>query len=186
MGSALKDLVRQYGATHVIVRLPQRVESDSLWARCRGQIATIQDMPNITLGGYGWLYKNVPAEQQANDWVDFLAEQQVTVPVLWIDVEPYQTNDNLPSVEQIKTAAQTLESRAARPGIYTGPWVWNLLDNPTDPYLMGLPLWTAEYNQIATLEGVTLYGGWTVCVGHQYSTSGGIDQDVFDQRVTLV
>lgn len=184
-GQQLIDIIGQYQAEHVIVRIPQRVEGQSLHVRARAQIKTVLDV-GATLGGYGWLYKDVPQDQQAHDWVDFLISEGVRVPWLWIDEEPYQSNDNLASIEQIKVCANTLRDRGEHPGVYTGPWVWALLDGVVDPEINAMPLWTAEYTEIPTLEGVTLYGGWTACVGHQYSASGGIDQNVFDKRYTVL
>lgn len=156
--------------------------------RARDQIDTVMSLGmNVTLGGYGWLYKDVDPAQQANDWADFIEAQGVSVPYLWMDEEPYQTNDNLASIEQMKQCAQQLRDSAYNPGVYTGPWVWSLLRNVVDEEINIMPLFTAEYNDKATLHEVTLYGGWGAdsVVGHQY-TSQGIDQSVFDKRYTIL
>jgi GH25 family lysozyme M1 (1,4-beta-N-acetylmuramidase) len=140
-----------------------------------------------TLGGYYWLYRDVSIRQQIDDVIEFMQDLQVSVPVLWPDIEPYKTNDNLPSITQIKEAIHIEFEYQQQPGIYTGPWVWSLLRNVVDPELYALPLWTAEYNKKATLYDVTLYGGWGTnkVAGHQY-TSEGVDQSIFDKRYTVV
>jgi hypothetical protein len=184
-GQALVGLLQEQGAEHCIVRLPQRVEPRALYTRASSQIDTVMGMDNCTLGAYGWLYRDVPIEQQVEDWLALLDDAQVKIPYLWLDIEPYETNDNLPNLEQIKQAARLLEQHGVQPGIYTGPWVWALLRNPKDDYLMTLPLWTAEYNGLATLVDVTLYGGWVDCKGHQYWTKP-VDLNVFDKSYTVL
>lgn len=137
-----------------------------------------------TLGVYGWLYKDVNIQQQCQDWVSLIQDMGVSIPVLWIDIEPYQSNDNLPSIEQIEEAVNIIHGFGLNPGIYTGPWVWSLLRNRVSSMLNACPLWTAEYNHLDTLTDVNLYGGWTSAVGHQYDDKP-LDMDVFDYAYTV-
>jgi hypothetical protein len=182
--NSYKALIDQLNPDHVIVRIPQHAEPQSLWDIAYEQTAHVLSVGK-SLGGYGWLYRDEPIDDQVADWYEFLATAGVTVPVLWIDIEPYQTNSNLPSTEQIKQCIELVRRGGISPGIYTGPWVWSLLRNPIDPVINACPLWTAEYNGLATLSDVTLYGGWTVAVGHQW-TSSPLDQSVFDSVYTLL
>jgi hypothetical protein len=181
----LHDLIQEYNIDHVIIRTPQRVERQSLHIRAQEQILSVL-AEGKTVGMYYWLYKDVDIRQQVDDVTEFWRVAQVTPPLYWPDIEPYQTNDNLPSIEQIKKAARIHNEYEQLVGIYTGPWVWSLLRNVVDPDLLVLPLWTAEYNHIPTLEDVNLYGGWTHCVGHQYSADNNIDLSVFDKRYTIL
>lgn len=114
-----------------------------------------------------------------------MSKYGIEVPMLWPDLEPYLTNDNLPTIAQAERALLIQEEYNQRSGTYTGPWVWSLLRNIPSPVLSTRPLWTAEYNEKPTLEDVTLYGGWTQAMGHQYSTRGEIDWNVFDQSVVI-
>lgn len=167
------------------MRIPQRVEPQALHSRARQQIVSVLT-EGCTLGMYYWLYKDVPIRQQIDDATEFLRVMNVNVPIYWPDIEPYLTNDNLPTISQIKEAV-SIHSEYGQPcGIYTGPWVWSLLRNVADPVLYNRPLWTAEYNHKATLHDVTLYGGWQACVGHQYSADNNIDLNVFDKKYTTL
>lgn len=179
----LHDLIVAHNIDHVIVRIPQRVEGQALHTRARAQIQSVWN-EGKTLGMYYWLYKDVNIRQQIDDVTAFLADMQAAVPLYWPDIEPYLTNDNLPTIEQIKEAGSIHDEYSQPNGIYTGPWVWSLLRNVSDPAINSKPLWTAEYNNKPTLIDTTMYGGWTSCVGHQY-TSDPVDLNVFDKRYTL-
>jgi hypothetical protein len=179
----LWSLLDRLQTEYCIVRVPQRVEPADL-ARIAHEQIEIVLAKGVKLGAYFWLYRDVEIEQQVEDVVRFLAgyKQYIQANLLWPDIEPYQTNDNLPDLNQIKECVSFCFDADYFPGIYTGPWVWKLLGNPHDPVLSSLPLWSAEYNEVPTLDSAQLYGGWTACAGHQF-TSNPVDQSVFDSVI---
>lgn len=131
-----------------------------------------------TVGGYFWGYKDLDPHKSVNDALEVAELAGYTPPVLWCDVEPFQTNSNVPGVDWLYAAQDTAEEAGVRFGIYTGPWVWQLLGNPTD--FWDVPLWTAQYylDRLPRLGQIQLYGGWESAAGHQY-TSDPVDLSVF-------
>lgn len=179
----LTTLIAQYTPDHVIVRIPQRFEPTWFQGRAQAQLQSALAQGK-TVGAYCWLYRDENIADQIQFPIGLLRSWQITVPYLWPDIEYYKTPDNIPSAEQIKEAVHVSQQEGVRPGIYTSKYMWSLIGTPTDPELSALPLWNAQYNEVATLD-MEPYGGWTTCVGHQYSTTGGIDQDVFDSRYAV-
>ena len=92
------------------------------------------------------------------------------------------------TLDNIHEAREALQSEAKPSIIYTGEWFWaGVLGNPTA--FSNLPLWTAQYDGMATLESARPYGGWAPApariVGKQYSGTGQLhgvtcDLSVFD------
>lgn len=174
----LSAYLDEYHPAHVVVKLYQTIEVRGGRAHAKQQLASAREH-GCTVGGYLWLYASVAPRRQVEDALSLAAEAGVILPVLWLDVEPY-TDDSLPSVEQITQAVEVAQALGARPGIYTGAWVWPRLGNPTR--FAKLPLWTADYNGRADLD-VPLYGGWEFASGHQYR-GDPLDLNVFLASVT--
>ena len=179
----LSTLIQQHQPEHVVVKLYQEVEIAGGRAHARAQIESAQ-AHGCTIGGYVWLYRDVPIEQQIHDALSLAEEAGVTLPILWIDYEPYVSNNNLPRISQLLEAVGVAERAGVRAGVYTGPWVWNLIGNPVTE-LASRPLWTADYRPLPDLNGVRLYGGWEFASGHQW-TSQPVDRNVFLPEVTTV
>jgi Glycosyl hydrolases family 25. len=177
----LAAILNDWDIEYCIVRIPTSVEPASLAAIARDQISIVLDN-DVRLGAYFWLYRDIDIERQVSEVSEFLQGYQLQANLLWPDIEPYQNNTNMPSLPQIKLCTRLIVDYERDPGIYTGPWCWALLGNPVDEELNALPLWSAEYNQQANLDHVTLYGGWTHVAGHQY-TSNPLDRNVFDSVV---
>lgn len=169
---------------YCIVRIPQSVEPAELAVIAHQQIDTVLTH-GVHLGAYFWLYRDEPVQQQVSDVIRFLNSHggdSLCANLLWPDVEPYIDNSNLPTLQQIKASTGFVFDAGYYPGMYTGPWVWDLLGNPIDEDLAKLPLWTAEYNGIAALEPIRHYGGWASCAGHQY-VGNPLDHSVFNSTV---
>lgn len=176
----LSAYVGQFGVQHVVVKLYQTVEIAGGREHAMAQMASAKSL-GCTVGGYVWLYSSVPIRQQVDDARSLFMQSGDILSILWIDVEPY-TDGSLPTVEQVGEAITYCRSLDQRVGIYTGPWVWEKLGWP-DVSVWEVPLWTAEYNDRADLSSVRLFGGWTSCAGHQY-TSTPIDRNVFLSEYT--
>jgi GH25 family lysozyme M1 (1,4-beta-N-acetylmuramidase) len=173
------EYINQFQAGHVIVKMYQTVEVPGSRNHAKGQAAIALEN-GCTVGGYLWVYSNVNAQQQVGDALSLAQEMGVTLPILWLDIETYQ--NSLPSVAQIQACVDACDAAGMKCGIYTGKWVWDLLGNPIQ--FSHLPLWHAAYDNRHELIPVN-YGGWTICQGHQY-TSTPIDQNVFDSVYTQV
>lgn len=167
------------GVEHVIVRLFHSGEGPSGTHSIR-QIQSVQ-ANGRTLGGYMWPYRGLDPKRQIESSLSILADTQSRIPILWIDVEPY--NDTLPTLYELEGCINACAALHQPCGIYTGKWVWDRLGNPTQ--FSYLPLMHAEYDILPSLILLTPYGGWNVCAGHQY-TSTPIDRSIFDRTYTEV
>lgn len=175
----LTDLIAQNEAEHVIVRLFHSGESPSR-QHSIAQIESVQ-ANNKTLGGYVWPYRNLDSRRQIESSLSILNDTQTTIPILWLDIEPYE--NTLPTLQEIEGCIEVCASLHQMCGIYTGKWVWDSLGNPQ--VFSYLPLFHAEYDIPPSLTLRNLYGGWTVCAGHQY-TSTPLDRSIFDRQYTQV
>ena len=163
----MTQLVQQTGAKHVVVKLYQRVEGVTNIAHARSQIASAKSL-GCSVGGYVWLYASVDIEQQINDALSLLEPT-----VLWLDIEKY-TDGSMPNEQQIRQAIEYVDRLGKVAGVYSGQYIWQELGNPSFP---GVPLWSANYNNMHDLTSVPSYGDMTL-VGHQY-TNTPCDRSVF-------
>lgn len=176
----LTPLFQQFSEVeHVIVRLFHSGESPSR-QHSIDQIHSVQ-ANGRTLGGYMWPYHGLAPYTQIESSISILADTQSRIPILWIDVEPY--NNTLPTLNELEGCVNACANLNQPCGIYTGKWVWDRLGNPQ--LFSYLPLMHAEYDIPPSLTLRTPYGGWTTCAGHQY-TSAPIDRSIFDRTYTEV
>lgn len=172
----LSDLIRRMGAQHVVVKLYQTVESiggrTTGAEHSRAQIASAR-ANGCTVGGYCWGYASRDPAESVWDAVGLARSCGVELPALWLDIEPYPSDNSLPNAAWIAAALAECDALGVRGGIYSGRYVWDRLGHPQFP---GVPLWTAHYNNRADLE-VPSYGAMQL-VGHQY-TSDPCDRNVF-------
>ncbi len=79
---------------------------------------------------------------------------------LWIDAED-TTSGLTPTdvVAKLQTAINTAISLNHKTGIYTGSWWWKPYTNNSKAFRF-YPLWYAHYNDKATLDDYTPFGGW--------------------------
>lgn len=171
----LTQYITQFNPDHIIIRFYQDIESQFI-PHTRAQVDSAR-YHNKSIGGYGWLYRNYG--QHIETCIDLADDLQVTIPILWIDVEPYQ--NLFPTVYDLDVAIEVCKRRNQRCGIYTGKWVWDVLNNPTQ--YSDIPLWHSHFNDTPNLQLVEPYGSWTKCAGHQY-TSSPIDRSIFDVEYT--
>ena len=174
----LTSYINQFNPDHIIIKFYQDIEFAGSQDVTRQQVASAQ-AHNVSVGGYGWLYRS--QGHNINSCLDLAAELNIRLPILWIDVEPY--NGVYPKLQDIEDAVEVCVNRSQPCGIYTGKWVWDALGNPY--YWSYLPLWHSHYGIEPSLTLSNPYGGWTTCVGHQY-TSTPIDQNIFDVQYTKV
>ena len=169
------------GATHVIVKCYQTIEVAGGREHAKAQLASAL-ANGASVGGYVWLYHGVPVANQVADALSLAAEAGVTLPILWIDVEPY-TDGGLPTVAEIREALAACAQHGMRAGIYTDAWVWQRLGHPQFP---GVPLWYAHYTGVPDLSAPG-FGAMRV-VGHQYDhkapDGSPLDVNVFLPEVT--
>lgn len=178
----LTGLITKWGIGHVVVKLYQSVEN--IGGRITGtQHSTAQLESAIaagaTPGGYIWGYRDRDPIASVEDGIAlFRRVVGKSPPVLWIDIEPYGTNSNVPGAAWIQTALDHCGALGVRGGIYTGPWVMPIIGNPTFPGVLG---WIATYTGVPSLDHAL--AGLTI-VGHQYSSVApdgtSLDMDVFD------
>lgn len=134
----------------------------------RQDIATAQIDHAKALGmeveAYVYIYfASNPAERVRRDltWL-----RAAGVSRLWIDAEdtvPGFTQDEY--VAGIRGAVEAAGSACA--GIYTGGWWWKPRTGDSDAF-KHLPLWAAQYDGIADLSRVTLFGSWSSMAMKQY------------------
>lgn len=172
----LSDLVHRLGAQHVVVKLYQTVErigNRTVAAdHSRAQIASAL-ANGCSVGGYIWGYAERDPVQSVRDGMQLSRSCGVELPILWLDIEPYPSDNSVPGAAWIRAALAECAAQGGRGGIYSGRYVWDRLGHPQFP---GVPLWTADYNNRADLD-VPGYGEMRV-VGHQY-TSTPVDRNVF-------
>lgn len=172
----LTPYMDQFNPDHVIVRLFHDQESPSR-DHSIAQIRSTIDHEK-TVGGYVWIYKGLDPRRQVESSLSIVHQLDVTIPILWIDVEPY--NNVLPTLDELVRTVEACDNVDQPCGIYTGKWAWDRLNTSTFSHL---PLWHAEYGIEPTLELANPYGGWTTCVCHQY-TSTPIDRNIILSQYT--
>lgn len=176
----LSALIARTGAEHVVVRMYQAtVEGAVLQAHSAAQVQSAL-ASGATVGGYCWLYASVDPAQQVNEAIALARSCGLTLPVLWLDIEPY-TDGSLPNAQQIQAALDACTAAGVRGGIYSGLWVWPRLGSPSFP---GVPLWYAVYDGVAALDQQPF--GDMALDGKQYADHdavGPIDLDVFGAEV---
>ena len=172
----LSGLIRQYHPRQVIVKLAQTAELAGLRDHAKAQLASIQSA-GVRPGGYVWLYSSLDPAQQIDDALGLAAEAGITLPLLWIDVEPY-TDGTCPSASQVSAALDRCAAVGVTGGLYTGLYVWKRLGQPSYP---GVPLWYALYDDRPVID-IPQYGDMRP-VAHQFSSSP-VDQSVFLQEAT--
>lgn len=76
----------------------------------------------------------------------------------------------------IDAARLAVEARGYEVGIYTGGWWW-VPRTGNSVRFAHLPLWVAQYDRIADVDQVALFGGWPRAFRKQYAddgTAGGL------------
>jgi lysozyme len=134
-----------------------------------------------TVGGYIWCYPDFDSKQSVWDALALAARANLDLPVLWLDVETYG-NDPGPSVGWLQAAVEECQAKGVQAGIYTGRWYWRYYAADSTE-LSDLPLWVAQYDGVADLDSVKLFGGWKQAAGKQYQGEG-LDLDVFREEFT--
>lgn len=170
-------------AWYILIRLSH--EGPVLRQIAANQIEAVQGLEDRGLGGYGWAYGPINANDsvgQQDDprdavraYLDVLARAgESRVPILWIDAEG---TTNLPTVGWMDTAFDEAVRQGQRPGIYSNPsWLSQHFGN-TQAFA-GQPLWTANYNGHMDVDDPSYQWGGMQVVGHQF-TSTPIDRSVF-------
>lgn len=168
-------LVAQYNAQHVVVRAS--TESDQHRQIARQQCVTAQQA-GCSIAAYIWAYFELdPVSHVKNALATVQGFDLATV---WVDCEDGSPGSQLD--DWLSRAVAQIEHMGYRAGIYTGtPW-WRAQGDSHG--FTRLPLWIANYNGQATLDGVPLPGGWISASGHQYA-GDPVDQNVFVPAVTV-
>jgi GH25 family lysozyme M1 (1,4-beta-N-acetylmuramidase) len=118
-----------------------------------------------------------PAEHTANA---MSVMDGLPIEYYWFDCEDVCPPGRLES--WLSQAVGLIEHRGKRAGIYTSRGWWQAHGNSHG--FTRLPLWTAQWDEVPTLESVVLYGGWLAAAGKQWSTTGEtLDRNVFDGSV---
>lgn len=172
----LTDLITRLGTQHVVVKLYQSVEVAGGRDHAKAQIASAQ-ANGCSIGGYVWLYASLDPASQVTDALSLAREAGVTLPILWIDVEPYE-DGTCPQPQQILDALQAAADAGQLAGLYTGQWVWDRLGDPEG--FADTILWVANYDGNPSLS-VGGFGGMRI-KGHQW-TDVPVDCSVFDPSV---
>lgn len=169
----LSQLIAQLQPQHIVSKLYQPEESIAQ-AHSIAQIYSCQHN-GVIPGGYWWGYRDLDPKRSVGNVVKLCESFNFAPPVLWCDIEPYRTNDNVPGIGWIVSAREETERLGYTFGIYSGYWVWQLLGFPTE--LDDAYAWLAEYNGKQTME-LTHVHGLSRVVGHQW-TSKPVDQNVW-------
>lgn len=176
----LGDIIREHRPAHVVVRMylpgerpsPQHSIDQVSSARAEG----------CTVGAYLWAYQSFGPRESVRHALELARLCGMDPPpVLWIDCETFLDREPGPDADWLRTAVEECRVQGALPGIYTAGWWWRGYMANTREFA-DLPLWTAEYDGIANLGKVQLYGGWTRACGKQWAGTG-LDRDVFLEEV---
>lgn len=163
--------------THVVVRLS--LESEAMRQIARNQ-AVAAVACGATCGGYVWGYQASDPAATVRDALALLEPVNITIPILWIDLE----DSPGPDVAWLRAAVAEAQRMGARVGVYSGNW-WLEPHFGNTVEFAGLPYWCANYNGDPSLT-VPSYGGMVIC-GHQWTdkdpSGGGLDRDVFSPDV---
>lgn len=127
----------------------------------------------LYFGSGGTAYDVVERTNRKLDMVDMDGH----VKRVWLDCE--DTTSGLgPSelVALIAGARDAVQARGYVCGIYTGAWWWVPYTGDSKGF-WDLPLWAAQYDDVADVDAVTPFGGWQQAFRKQYTdkgTAGGI------------
>jgi hypothetical protein len=174
----ITGLIQQHKPEYVVVRLS--TEDTDKRAIAHYQLEWTWDC-DCPVSGYIWCYWGLDPEYHVRDALSILKTVGMApdeAKVIWLDAEDPPSGD---VVAWLRTAIKTIQDAGYRAGIYTGKWWWDQhLPNVTE--FAHVPLWVAQYDCVALLDDVELFGGWTRAHGKQFSADG-IDLDVFDGSV---
>jgi GH25 family lysozyme M1 (1,4-beta-N-acetylmuramidase) len=171
----LSGLIAQYDPTHVVVRAS--TESSRHRTIARQQIRSALDA-GCTVSAYIWAYFDLPPAEHAADAISVM--DGLPVERYWVDCEDVCPPGKLE--DWLSRAVALIEARGKQSGVYTSRGWWQAHGDSHG--FTRLPLWTAQWDEVPTLESVVLYGGWRSAAGKQYSTTGEtLDRNVFDGAV---
>lgn len=174
----LSALIEQYGPSHIVVKLYSAVEAARYQAWTLAQAKSARDN-GCTVGGYIWIYSSpVDPRHTVQSALDLADQAGIALPIAWLDAETY-TDGSYPTIDTLEAAADEVQRLGLKPGVYTGGWFWKGHLGNT-PRLGDLPLWSSQYDDVASLDNVTLYGGWTrERVGGKQWSGSPVDRSVF-------
>lgn len=142
----------------------------------RRQVRASQAAGIHVMGVYAFLYFG--SNVQATTQVAIDVAREFGVPVVWLDAEADASGVALtPARRNAELRACVAQVRAAglQVGIYTAGWWWTPKHATRE--FGDIPLWHAEYGandgQLPPKRTVS-YGGWSHCVLHQYTSTGGL------------
>ena len=179
----LSGLISQHQAKHVVVKLYLPEEIDEGVECARQQIASAR-AAGCTVSGYIWCYRSSDPRESVRNGIALARSAGLELPMLWLDCETYQDANEFdpgPDAAWLRAAIDECRRQGVRPGIYTGFW-WVRDHFPGGEAAFAefkdVPLWLADYDNVAELNFNRPFAGLTALHGKQYSADG-IDLDVF-------
>lgn len=119
------------------------------------------------LGAPDWLDGALEGLSQAQ------AEEGLRPRKLWLDEEDTETEAGWTTADRVvaigQSARRALNAGYAT-GIYTGAWWWGPKTSNNRSFT-DLPLWAAQYDNIADASVFTPFGGWSACRIKQFAGS---------------
>jgi hypothetical protein len=205
-GLDISDMVRMFGATHVIPHLYMPgVESAGLDFYSITQAQQARAL-GCTVGGYMWCFGKVNPEAQVDAAMATAERAGIklgpTNP-LWLDCETYSSKgktdyDAGPCYPDstgdrgwwLRRAIERVKHFGVQPGIYTGYWWWTSDSFMQDTTEFGdNPLWASQFNANTAVDSVLLYGGWSreTLYAKQWKayTPRSVDVSTFDTAVCI-
>jgi hypothetical protein len=152
-------LVEQQQIEFAVVRAYRNAHGGIIDNTCLQTVANarIADLTDLSVYHFPIIISKAP-EKQAQETIDFLDSNNISISCLWLDVETdgadWHVGDPSKNVEFIRRFAETCDVAKIRMGIYCGTNGWAGITGNTSKFSTR-PLWWSSHGNV-----FSTFGGW--------------------------